>query len=117
MWTLVDSDDVEATNDLLAQRLNVFVCARCQCNALLDVSLTYVDRGLGYCVQYVCKRDMARDGFYTNMNRQGRFILHPAAATTENTTEEHFANTHVVFSMREVVTYIHFRNRCAELGL
>jgi hypothetical protein len=111
VWTLVDSSDQETTNELLAQHVNVFACPHCNCMALLDVSLTYLDRGLGYGVHYLCKRDMERDGFYANMSKQGRFILHPAKGTDGELTE-----IHIVFSMRELVTYIHFRSRCAELG-
>jgi hypothetical protein len=112
VWTRVDSHDPDGTSDLMAQRLNVFVCPHCGCMALLDVSLTYVDQDLSYCIHYVCKRDLARDAFYASVTKQGRFIRDQAGTSGE----AHTTDAHIVFSMREVLAYIHFRDQCARYG-
>jgi hypothetical protein len=72
---------------------------------------------LRYCVQYVCKEDMKTPEFYSNLRKDGTAILDPSSAKALGATgSDFFTRPHHVFSMKEIILYVAFRDLCAAWG-
>ena len=118
LWSVVTTKDIHAAQQVRDERLNRFDCARCDHRGSVDVSLLYHDLESGYCIQYLCKLDADRADTYRNINKQGGYVIpHGSLAKLERMGETCLAFPHFVFSMREMVAYIRFRDRCAQWGV
>jgi len=104
-------------DEVLQQRLNVFCCGKCGHRGSVDVSLLYHDMGAKYCVQYVAKEDMRSPEFYANIMKNGTVIVDPISAKILGASGgQYLEHPHHVFSMKEIILYVAFRDLCAVWG-
>lgn len=117
LWSVVTTEDLVAVQRLRDQRLNLFVCDRCDHQALVDVSLLYHDLHHNYCIQYVSRSDVDRESFYANISGQGTYLgAEGRLAHLEEAGGTCLSFPHFVFSMREMLAYILFRDKCRQWG-
>jgi len=115
LWSSVNVTlDPHLKEEVMQQRLNVFFCAHCDYSGSVDASLLYNDMDGGYCIQYVAKEDMKRPEFYSNLRRDGTVVLDSISAKALGATgNDQFTRPHHVFSMKEIILYVAFRDLCA----
>ena len=115
LWESVNVKlDPNLKDDLLKQRLNVFFCEKCEWSGSVDVSMLYHDMEKGFCVQYVAKEDMKSPEFYRSITKQGTLQLDPISVKI---APEYLKKPHYVFSMKEVILYVAFRDLCEVYGV
>ncbi len=118
LWSTVNVTlDPHLRDEVLEQRLNVFFCTHCDYRGSVDASLLYHDMEGRYCVQYVSKADMKSEAFYANIKKDGTAFIDPISAQALGASGgDHFTRPHYVFSMKEIVLYVAFRDLCAAWG-
>jgi hypothetical protein len=118
LWSTVNVTlEPHLKDEIMRQRLNVFFCSKCDYHGSVDASLLYHDMDGHYCIQYVAKEDMKSPDFYSNLKKDGTLILDPISAKALAARgEDHFTRPHHVFSMKEVILYVAFRDLCAVWG-
>lgn len=116
-------DSVNATEhphlkeEILEQRLNAFFCSQCDYHGSVDNSVLYHDMDGKFCVQYVAKEDMKSPKYYRHLSKQGTLIFDPLSTKIMGKSGgEYLSRPHHVFSMKEMLLYILFRQFCAEYG-
>ena len=115
IWTSLNVTlDPGARQQLFDGEINIFKCSQCDATALIDIPFHYHDMQREYYVQYVpfalledddVFKDFGSDGFPTMDALEGKGI--PA--------DSYWHTIHVVFDMGELVRYVIFRDRLAEL--
>ena len=80
----------------------------------VDVSMLYHDMEKGFCVQYVAKQDMKSPEFYKSITKHGTLQLDPISVKI---APEYLKKPHYVFSMKEVILYVAFRDLCGIYGV
>lgn len=110
--------DPDLKEEIMKQRLNVFFCKQCDYRGSVDVSLLYHDMQKRYCIQYVAQDDAKSEEFYRNVSKDGLVILDPISARALGATggADYMRRPHFVFSMKEVVLFIAFRDLCEAWG-
>ena len=120
LWTSVNVKvDPHLKDEVLEQRLNVFVCGQEGCNyqGSVDISVLYHDMDGKFCVQYVAKADMKSPEYYRHLSKQGAVIVpQMAARMMEKTGGDYIVRPHHVYSMKEMLLYILFRQFCEAYG-
>ncbi|WP_395746031.1 CpXC domain-containing protein [Prosthecobacter sp.] len=120
VWTSVNvKADPHLRDEVLEQRLNVFSCGQqgCDYRCPLDISVLYHDMDGKFCVQYVAKEDMKNPNYYRHLSKQGVVMVpHLAAQMMEKTGGHYIRRPHHVFSMKEMLLYILFRQFCEAYG-
>ncbi len=120
LWASVNVKvDPHLKDEVLEQRLNVFTCGEdgCDYRCPVDISVLYNDMDGKFCVQYVAKDDMKNPGYYRHLSKQGAVMIpQMALKMAEKTGGDYIARPHHVFSMKEMVLYILFRQFCDAYG-
>ena len=99
--------------DLLNGKINWFKCGICEFESFMPLPLMYHDMDLKFCVQLV-PFDQAMDPiFLKNFSSDGTFKTR--GILPKDIGAEYMSNQHVVFSMSELVYYMLFREKLAEL--
>ncbi len=115
VWESVNvTVDPHLKQSFLENRLNVFTCDGCKWSGPVDVSLIYHDMTNRIWVHYVTREDMKSPEFYRSITKDGTMKLDPISAKV---VPRYFSHPHFVFSMKEMVLYIIFREFCAEHGV
>lgn len=113
VWRSLNADmSPEAREELLAGRINVFRCERCDFQADLEVSLLYHDMKRQFMAQYHPFDALEDPEFFLDFNPRGESV----AATELSQTfagggMDYMVRVHVVFLMSELIRYIVFRER------
>ena len=99
-------------------RLNVFQCEQCAHEGFVDESVLYHDMENRYCVQYLSRETAKNPEYYaSNLTKRATVVLDPLSQRIlEKNGETYLNHPHFVFSTREMVAYIAFRELCAHLG-
>ena len=118
LWSTVNVTlDPHLKEEVMQERLNVFFCAQCDYRGSVDASLLYHDMDARYCIQYVAKEDIKSPEFYANLKKDGTVVLDPISSKALGATGgDHLTRPHHVFSMKEVLLYVAFRDLCATWG-
>jgi hypothetical protein len=115
VWSSLNASlDPEARQALLNDNINTFVCGQCRKKVFYSIELLYHDMTLGFCVQYYPPGAIDHDGFYNYFTPEGTIDLGDAAAKCPD-GGGYVARPHIVFDMAELVRYVRFRERLAEL--
>lgn len=113
VWRSLNADvSPEAREDLLAGRINVFDCAKCDCKAGLGVPLLYHDMRRQFLVQFHPFEALDDPELFSEYDARGDSV---AAAQMSQMSPgggmEYASRVHVVLQMRELVRYVVFRER------
>jgi len=110
----------ELREQLFNGEINVFKCKRCNNGAiLLGIPLLYHDMKRKFQVWYHPVENLEKAEFYNEFSIDGKPIIDDRIKeiTPKCLLEGYLSNPHIVFSMREMVYYIFFReslySRCA----
>lgn len=110
------TEDPAARQLLLDGRVNAFACSKCGNTGYLLVSLLYHDMTRRFVVQYHPFPAIRSDDFMRQFDTQGQARLDRAQLPREFRHRlDYFAHIHVVFDMGELMRYVLFRERLAEL--
>ncbi len=101
----------EAKKELLEAKTNLFHCGICSFEQIVPVVLLYHDMEKEFCVQFFPFNSLDDKRFLENFTDDGKSDLR---RTGEEDPPDYFRNTHIVFSMDELVRYVIFRDRLAE---
>ncbi len=114
IWRTLNADiSPDAREDLLAGRLNVFQCERCDCQVGLVVPLLYHDMGRQFMVQYHPFNALDDPEFFRDYDSRGESVSAAKLSrmVAARVGMDYTARVHVVFHMSELVRYIVFRER------
>jgi DNA-directed RNA polymerase subunit RPC12/RpoP len=102
----------EAKKELLEGRLNAYKCAHCGHEAIIGAPLLYHDMGKKFAVQYYPPPALDDPSFYDQFTADGR----PRIDLPEGAGDgKYLKNPHLVFSMQDLVIYVVFRDRLADV--
>jgi hypothetical protein len=96
---------------LLDGEINLFHCQHCHKQMIVDRSLFYVDTETQYSARYWPPAVLDDARFYTMLTPDGQMALRGRLG---DGMPRFLAQSHVVFSMRELVHYITFRDQLWE---
>jgi hypothetical protein len=107
--------DPDVKEYLLEGKVNLFQCTNCNFKAPLSIPFLYHDMENKFCVQYYPFESLEDKNFFDNFLPNGKIYI-------PNLPEERFAHlnmkymedTHIVFSMEELIHYVIFRDKLIE---
>lgn len=113
VWHSLNADiDPEAREELLAGRINVFQCERCDCQVTLTVSLLYNDMTRQFMAQYHPFDALEDPEFFRDYNTRGESVAAvEGSKLIAGGGMDYMVRVHVVFLMSELIRYIVFRER------
>lgn len=118
VWSVISSRDPLGEEHVRNMTVNVFDCKHCGYQSFIDTNILYHNDDLRYCIQYVCLSDMKDQGFYQQVTKHGTAVLDELdQKLIANNGQSYFFTPHYVFSIREMVAYIAFRDLCAAWGV
>jgi predicted RNA-binding Zn-ribbon protein involved in translation (DUF1610 family) len=108
----------EMKEEVIQQRVNVFLCAECGEDIFVDISFLYNDMESRFCVRYISRTEMGDPNSYVQFKKDGSLsLVGPAREIAEASGGGYMFQPHCVFSMREVAAYVLFRDLCEEFGV
>jgi len=114
VWDALNATLNPAEKALLFEgRMNVFVCQTCGHKALLSVPLLYYDMERVFAVYYFPAEYVDDDDFIRNWVTPEAHLRLPQVPQEQ--VPEFMADPHIVFSMQELLNYVLFRERVADL--
>jgi hypothetical protein len=93
---------------LLEGNVNVIHCADCGLDAAMAIDLLYHDMEREFLARFVPADWIEDVGYMTRFDSEGR---EPVRSRNDSEVPDYFNNVHVVFSLKELVNYIRFRDR------
>ena len=116
LWKVLDGvQDRDGKRDLLAGLINLFDCERCKYRSYLSCSFLYHDLENNVIVLCVPLGFLDDDSFLAeNFTPDGKTKLDLSSLTHPGSPASPVC-PHVVFTMIELVEYVHFRDRLAGL--
>jgi hypothetical protein len=103
----------EAKKDLLEGKINLFQCTNCDLKTPVAIPFLYHDVENRFCVHYYPFQSLEDENFFNNFLLNGKMYI-------ANVPEEILADmkymedTHIVFSMEELIRYVKFRDKLIE---
>jgi CpXC protein len=116
LWKVLDGiQDHDGKQHLLAGLINLFDCKTCEYRAYLSCSFLYHDLKNDVVVLYIPFSFLEDDAFLAeNFTRDGKTKI-DLSFLKNSPGSNGPSYPHVVFTMIELVEYVHFRDRLAEL--
>jgi DNA-directed RNA polymerase subunit RPC12/RpoP len=106
---LIDPESKEA---LLKGEINLFQCPACDHKAYVAIPFIYHDVESQFCVQYFPFESINEESFFDNFMPDGKLFINLSGQNIE--CMQYKEDTHVVFSMHELVQYVIFRDKLRE---
>lgn len=106
------SIDTESKEDLLRGDINLFKCTGCDHKAYVSIPFIYHDMASQFCVQYFPFEYTNEENFFNNFMPDGKLFINLSGQNIE--CMQYMEDTHVVFSMHELVQYVIFRDKLRE---
>jgi hypothetical protein len=99
-----------AARELLLQgKVNSYVCPTCDLRIIINRPLLYHDMTNKYLTFFVPPFFADDVNFLDKLDEKGRYVVLP----NNTISVDYFNDTHIVFSMEELVNYIRFREKHA----
>jgi Zn ribbon nucleic-acid-binding protein len=113
LWSSLNvTDDPELKDALLNGEINLFQCIQCSHEAYVAIPFLYHDMRNQFCVQYFPFESMNDKNFFDNFMPDGKLFMNLSGQKIESMS--YLEDTHIVFSMHELVQYVIFRDRLRE---
>ena len=106
------SSSPESKEDLLKGKINLFQCSNCDHKAYVAIPFIYHDVESHFCVQYFPFESINEENFFDNFMPDGKLFINLSGQNIE--CMQYMEDTHVVFSMHELVQYVIFRDKLRE---
>ncbi len=103
----------EAREDLLRGDLHVFKCPQCKEETGFEKSLLYHDMERDFMVWFYPFKSLEDPEFFNEFSDDGNLDCTMGLIDTD--TQDYAKNIHYVFSMDELVRYIRFREKLADV--
>ena len=108
--------DPEAKQDLIDGKINVFKCESCNAEITVGKTLLYHDMTQHFCVYFIPMNAVFDDDYIKNrISSEGQINWEVPDFVKNFTVAEYLRNPHIVFDMDELVRYVIFRERVADI--
>lgn len=115
LWKILDgASEPEEKKNLLAGRINLFICKKCDYQSYLSCSFLYHDMAtqvVALCIPFDFLDDT--EFLASNFTPDGKTKIDLSFLKDPSGTNGH--DPHIVFTMIELVEYVHFRELLSEL--
>jgi hypothetical protein len=113
VWSSLNATlEPEAKSDLFQGKINHFQCPHCNHTAFLQASFLYHDMEHKFCVHYFPFESLEEEGFFENFLPNGK--LNFSLPDDKLPRTGYMKDTHIVFSMIELIQYVIFRDKLRE---
>ncbi|MGB3524775.1 MAG: CpXC domain-containing protein [Flavobacteriales bacterium] len=118
VWDAVNVlEEPDMKEEVLEQRVNMFVCTGCGKPITVDMPFLYHDPEQRFVVQYVTAEEAGSPEYYEYLYKDGTVVMEEEAMeAAERSGGQYLLLPHQVFSMRELAAYVVFRDMCEEYG-
>jgi hypothetical protein len=111
-WDTINATlDPELKKQLFDGKINIYQCTNCGAKTFIDVPILYNDMGNHFMVQFYPFYMTKQAEFLKDFDEHGRLSFN--WGNTPDSILEQMRNTHVVFSIEELLQYIVFRDMLA----
>jgi inosine-uridine nucleoside N-ribohydrolase len=108
--------DPEAKKDLLDRKINVFKCNICNIEITVQKTLLYHDMMQHFSIYFIPEGAVFDDYFIKNqISSEGQMNLEVPDYAKDFTGLEYLMNPHIVLDMDELIRYVIFRDRVADI--
>jgi hypothetical protein len=111
LWSSLNAQvDPEAKRDLLQGKINIFQCPDCNFETPVVTPFLYHDIESKFYVQYYPFKNLEDENFFDYFLLNGKLYI-PYTLPEE---VRYIEDTHIVFSMEELIRYVIFRDKLTE---
>lgn len=108
--------DPEAKKDFMDGKINVFKCNNCNAEIFVQKALLYHDMSQHFCAYFIPYDAVFNDNFIkTHISSDGEMNHEVMDFVKSNPDFEYFMDPHIVLSMDELIRYVIFRDRIAQV--
>ena len=107
----------EAKKDLIDGKIHLFICNNCNAEIVIEKDLLYHDMSQHFIAYFIPRKSVFNDDYIKNQITPGGQLDYKVPDFIKDNPEfEYFKNFHIVLSMDELIRYVIFRDRIAQVN-